>query len=607
MRRSKSLSRRKLLKNAGGASLTTLLGLQTSQPLPAASSQSPAGAQGPPAILPLTSTSEVVIPTRGAAFMKFSFDFPEPSVEFAGLRFGFRICTYENVYGLNPQHMTAEKTADGLEVNCSQLTWAGGQEKAPGTLRARLRQRDGFVEWDAQAEMQQPIKAVTVVLRGVPRGRLSSGGQPFFDPKDGEMLFGYPFSAGDLFLPNAARGMETPLILIESGERDFFFISSLDSQVRAKRFYFQPGEKTYRVDTTFETEGWKKTTRVQTPVWRAGRTNSLEQAMRLHYAHLERAYGIPDWESRQDVPQWLRELRLVVTLHGMGWTGYIFNDFASMRKISEWIASQIAPEKVLIFVPAWDGRYYWNYPIYRPDPRMGGSGGFRDFISTAHKLGFHVMAMFGTNAANRRLGIYSNLADASATKIDDEPFEINWVDWDRDGHQEGGIMYMNIGIQSWRDWLFTRISETIEQFGVDAYFLDIAGGWINNTKADMHEGTARLVHDLRRKYPRVLACGEMHYDALLSVFPLYQAFAQRAYPQAVNKYARTFVHLSSPAPGRGSSGVHEWGFSSFDETTLGLNDVQIPSLNVVDDTFERYRDVMAKVIRTANQRPQIVA
>jgi hypothetical protein len=46
-----------------------------------------------PAILPLTSTSEVFVPGRGRTFQKFSFDFPEPSVEFGGYRFGFLVFT----------------------------------------------------------------------------------------------------------------------------------------------------------------------------------------------------------------------------------------------------------------------------------------------------------------------------------------------------------------------------------------------------------------------------------------------------------------------------------------------------------------------------------
>ncbi|MGH7592765.1 MAG: hypothetical protein ACRELE_02795, partial [Gemmatimonadales bacterium] len=59
------------------------------------------GRQGRADILPLTSTSEVFIPPRGRAFDKFSFDFPEPSVAFDGLRFGFLVFNEENVYGLD--------------------------------------------------------------------------------------------------------------------------------------------------------------------------------------------------------------------------------------------------------------------------------------------------------------------------------------------------------------------------------------------------------------------------------------------------------------------------------------------------------------------------
>ena len=52
-------------------------------------------------IVPLVSTSDVFVPPRGRSFDKFSFDFPEPSVAFGGLRFGFRVFTYENAYGLD--------------------------------------------------------------------------------------------------------------------------------------------------------------------------------------------------------------------------------------------------------------------------------------------------------------------------------------------------------------------------------------------------------------------------------------------------------------------------------------------------------------------------
>ena len=108
--------------------------------------------------------------------MKFSFDFPEPSVEFDGLRIGFLVFSRENAYGLDREKMTVDATADGLTLNASGLVWAGGQERAPGTLTARIRKRGAYVECDATAEMSQPIKAVTMILRGVPRGQLSTSG-----------------------------------------------------------------------------------------------------------------------------------------------------------------------------------------------------------------------------------------------------------------------------------------------------------------------------------------------------------------------------------------------------------------------------------------------
>jgi hypothetical protein len=63
--------------------------------------------------------------------------------------------------------------------------------------------------------------------------------------------------------------------------------------------------------------------------------------------------------------------------------------------------------------------------------------------------------------------------------------------------------------------------------------------------------------------------------------------------------------LSSPAAGRGSSGVHESGFGRFNPDTLSLSPNAIPTLQVVDDTFSKYRDTMAAIIQKAKQRAGI--
>src|SRR6185437_14912968 len=123
-----------------------------------------------------------------------------------------------------------------------KFVWAGGQQQAPGRLRAAFTVSDDAVEWQATASMAQPIKSVTAVIRGIPRGHISAAGAPATDPRDSELLFGYPFSAGDL---NTAAGLTTPFVAIVSDDGGCTYISSRDGRVRAKRVYLQPGDDGY--------------------------------------------------------------------------------------------------------------------------------------------------------------------------------------------------------------------------------------------------------------------------------------------------------------------------------------------------------------------------
>jgi hypothetical protein len=600
----KRFSRRDLLKTglAAGASSLVLNGGASADALAESTHSALQSASAPPpapppdgTIVPLNSTSDVYIPPRGDSFFKFSFDFPEPSVAFGPMLFSFRLYTFENAYGLDRDHLTVENTPGGMTIHCSQFVWAGGQEKLPGTLLARLRKSGDFVEWDVSSEMDRPIKSIAAIVRGVPRGNISPGSQGFFDPKDNELLIGYPFGGGD---HHGAISVDSPVAVIQAADNDFFLLSTLLHEVRASRIYLQPGANGYRVELVYEQAGWQKSNRLQSPTWRAGRTRTADDAFQQHFSRVAQAFSIPTWEQRQDVPAWFRDIALVVSIHGMHWTGYIFNDFAKALRTLEWVSTQIPAHRVMVFLPAWDGRYYWEYPVYKVSSRLGGEDGFRTLIQKGHQLGFRFLPMFGMNSANDKLADFSKFSDATTQDVDGNDFDLDWVDWDNDRHNEGWGKYMNLGVDSWRNWLSGRISEMIERFGADAYFLDISGGWQNNTKADMHEGTRRLVDDLRAKFPHVLPVGEFSYDALMSILPVYQVFPSRGYPPAFQAYSRAFYHLSHPAPGRGSSGVHESGFGHFDPH-IRKGQFSIPTITVVDDTFDKYRNVMAEVIAGA--------
>lgn len=595
------LTRRDLMK--GAVATVSSMALEGVTGLPAQAA--PLGAPGagasvgdPPdgTILPLNCTSGVILPPPGRSLQKFSFDFPEPSVVFRKLRIGFRVYTFENTYGLDQAQMRVTPEGEGLRLECTRFVHAGGQLTAPGRLIAHLRPNGDYAEWEAAAEMPEPVKSITTVVRGVPRGKMAAGTGGFFDPKENEILLGYPWG-------NGGRSTDTPLTVIEAGAKEYYALSALNEQVRANRMYFEPAEdNAYRIEMVYENPGWQKSTTLEGARWRISRTSDADSAFQPHVEHVQQAFRIPDWNSRADVPGWFREIELFVSIHGMDWTGYVFNDFAKALRTLEWVSQRIEPRKVMVFLPAWNGRYYWEYSIYKVDQRMGGDEGFRRLIAEGHRMGFRFLPMFGLQAANTHLTVYPQFANSSTRAIDGNQFYLAWVDWDNDRHMEGWGRFMNIAVDSWQNWMYDSIAHVIEKFGVDGYFLDIAGGWVNNTQGDMLAGLRVMVEKLRAKYPQVIAVGEFSYDALMAVLPLYQIFPSWGYPPGFARYCRSFSHLSHPAPGRGSTGVHESGFGHFNDKTLGLNPHEIPTITVVDDTFAKYRHIMAEIIARAQQR-----
>ncbi|WP_324675023.1 hypothetical protein [Hymenobacter sp. GOD-10R] len=543
-------------------------------------------------LLPLTSLDGVYTPSKGKGEMKFSFAWPEPSAEFAGFQFSFRVQTFENAYAIDPARTRLERSGDRLRYLCQGFTWAGGQEKAAGELTAELqRNPDGSVEWRVSAQMNQPIKSISTVVRGIPRGELSLAGSNFMDPHDDENTFEYPQLFGQL---------STPLIVIKKPQGGFFELSARQTEVRPARFYLQPGPDSYRAELIYEQAGWDKRKRVQSCLWRIGAAPTYEAIAKPFFAHVAQAYHIPAYTTRPDVPAWLRDTKLVVALHGAHWTGFIFNDYAKQLTILRWIATQIDPKNVLVFLPGWDGRYYWNYPLYQTDPRMGGDKGFRQLIDEGHKLGFHFSAMFGTNSANRELPVFKKFADAITQHTDGDNWDLNWVDWDNDRHGDGWMPVMNVGVASWRNYLRDRIDKVIKDYHVDSYFMDIAGLWENNPKADMYVGTQQLVTDLARRHPGVLPIAEMHYDALMSVFPLTQVPRYSMYPAGFYTYVDSYNHLSTPAPGSGSTGVHEYGFSK--PRPVSASQRPIPTITFANDTFDKYREQVTQDIQAAKAR-----
>lgn len=129
-------------------------------------------------------------------------------------------------------------------------------------------------------------------------------------------------------------------------------------------------------------------------------------------------------------------------------------------------------------------------------------------------------------------------------------------------------------------WTDQRI---VQEYNCDAVFLDTIHVWQNDPYHNVHDGIQQLVSRLREGRSGLLVAFEAAYDALMSLSPLVQHGPPAAWPALFARYMKGTGHLSFPAPGSGSTGVHERGFRAFHLPKLRRE--VLPTLTLVDNTL----------------------
>ena len=136
------------------------------------------------------------------------------------------------------------------------------RRRRPARSSRRSRRNGTTIEWDTVVEMPRPVKTVTTIIRDVPRGRSRSAAAAR-STRTTTRYSAAIRSAPAICTGPARRAASRPRIaVVQASDQDFFSLSSLDARVRPKRFYFQPGERGYRVEAIYEHDAWRNDTRV---------------------------------------------------------------------------------------------------------------------------------------------------------------------------------------------------------------------------------------------------------------------------------------------------------------------------------------------------------
>ena len=296
-------------------------------------------------------------------------------------------------------------------------------------------------------------------------------------------------------------------------------------------------------------------------------------------------------QARRDVPAWAHELKLVFTLHGMHWTGRGFLDYSAMQDVLHLVTDRLPGRHVLAYLPGWEGRYYWQYGDYRPDPRLGGERGFAKLCEFARERQAHVMPMFGGNCVNHWLHRFRDLDPGTYMKsATGNRFHGNQPDWDYSrAHDTGWQAWLNPGHPGWRETLCEQIEALAAGFGFTESF----------STRSMFGSMIRIAPSTTGSAPSYSACA----SASRACYSRPSTTMMRCYRSSLSfqcaywgrdrgwtaRYVLRFAHLCEAEP-EGRTGVHGFGVWKTPATTdytaaLGY----LPTLAFQHDTLERSR------------------
>lgn len=527
----------------------------------------------------------------------YSFDLHDPVFEFDGWKLSFQIITLENIYGLDPAKTNVQQDENGWTLQCSGLSWAGQQQKAEGSMTARLaREADGRLRLQTSLKAPEKIRILKVLVRDLPvLTALDLLDQERTVPYEG-LLDKYP------------NPLRLPLHFVCLPDASTLGIRSEDPHARAKRFATYRErmgslKDTFTVECIHEEDARWFNEQMVAPDWILGRSVDVNTFRDEQLAFNEQHLGLARWEERSDLPAWARDVRLCLTLHGMHWSGYIFNTYDQMLETIRYVTERIDPKQVLAYLPGWEGRYYWQYGDFRPDPLLGGEGGFERLCWGAQALGVHVMPMFGGNCANSWAPNFHTFGPPSYMKsATRNVFHGNQPDWDLSRTQDTGWQaWLNPGAPAWQTELSRQILSLVDRYEFDAVFLDTVEVWANDPDFNMLDGYRALVERLRGNRPGLLVTGEDWYDGLLGIFPFFQQSGNwRQVPDWVGRYARLFGHICDSEPSRGSTGVFEWGYTPY--KPLPDREPYLTTIAFTDGTLEGAKDEINAAIERAKAR-----
>lgn len=507
----------------------------------------------------------------------------------------FEVFSFDNVYTIEPGSFQEEA---GVYRSRSFL-W-GDTEKVAGIAEIAFHSAESCSIEAKTSLLGRRIREIKFRFDDLPLGDLINSTDGVHPITEAGYLFHYP---------EGWRSPFSSLIVFALKEGGYLFFEIQDFEVRPLRYYLKKVGDGMRLDLVIEGVASKNETPFVSPKLIYGTTTDLQSLYRKHAEFLEKRYGYIPFEKRADVPNWFKEVSLVVTLQMEGFTGHLFHTYESALADAKCICSFLTGKNVLFYLPGWEGRYYYDYGHYDAGERLGGRQKLVELIKGIHALGAHVIAMYGINLVSRQTPGYHEFGPQSEFHLAGGGYCHNGsVDWaGSHDYDFDDLASLNIAKKPWQDHLYHEIERNVRDFDFDGAFLDIAALDINDRETEYLPGLFAFSKRLQGLKKDFLVSGEGAYDALVMAMPLFQAghtegkmnYHDQPYEGFFTPYAREFAHLSLGDVAFHSTGVHELGYNA--EIRTPLRRGILPTLSLVDGTLDQAEKEVLLTIQDAKE------
>jgi len=119
--------------------------------------------------------------------------------------------------------------------------------------------------------------------------------------------------------------------------------------------------------------------------------SSMDEAVDDYEKWLESECGMRKLKDKKDVPDWINDIKLLITVDMLNSNWEIVHDYTDLLNLAKEIKKIRDPKGVMFYIPGWHGAYDSTHPTYRPRQELGGSEKFKEMTDYLHENGFRLM------------------------------------------------------------------------------------------------------------------------------------------------------------------------------------------------------------------------